>query len=102
MRVKKPGPPDWLEMEVVAADRPRSTTEESISAKGRRRTRGTYVLEERPGRTRISFQFVWLEAPLVERLTAPLTRAVVRRANAESLRRLADQLTRSPRIGAAG
>lgn len=93
MRVKKPGPPDWLEMEVVAADGPRSTTEESISGNGRRHTRGTYVLEERPGGgTRISFEFVWLEAPLVERLAAPITRAVVRRANAESLRRLADQL----------
>jgi Polyketide cyclase / dehydrase and lipid transport len=103
MRVRKPGRPDWLEMEVLAADRPRSTTEESISGKGRRRTRGTYRLEERPGGgTRISFEFVWLEAPVIERLAAPLTRAVVRRGNAESLRRLADQLTRSPRLGAAG
>jgi Polyketide cyclase / dehydrase and lipid transport len=93
MRVKKPGPEDWIEMEVVAADPPRSTTEESIGAKGRRRTRGTYLLEEPPGGgTRISFRFEWLEVPPGERLIAPITRAVVRRANAESLRRLAAQL----------
>jgi hypothetical protein len=93
MRVKKPGAPDWLDMEVVAADPPRSTTEESTSASGRRRTRGTYVLTALPGEgTRISFELAWLEAPRAERLAAPLTRAVTRRANARSLQRLAGEL----------
>jgi hypothetical protein len=93
MRVNSPGPDDWLDMEVVAAEAPRTTTEESVSAKGRRRTRGTYVLEPLPGGgTRVVFDFAWLEAPLSERLAAPLTRAVVRRANARSLQRLAEML----------
>jgi hypothetical protein len=98
MRVKKPGSPDWLDMEVIAAERPRTTTEESVSAKGRRRTRGTYLLEELPGGgTRISFELAWLEAPVSERLAAPLVRWVVRRNNETSLRRLAEQLRTRPR-----
>ena len=93
MRLKNPGREDWLEMEVTEADPPRSTTEESISANGRRRTRGTYRLEPAPdGGTRIGFELAWLEAPLIERLASPLTRLVVRRANARSLQRLADEL----------
>lgn len=93
MRVKKPGPADWIDMEVIAAERPRTSVEESVSAKGRRRTRGTYLLEELPGGgTRINFELAWLEAPLSERLAAPLTRAVMRRANAKAMRRLAAAL----------
>src|SRR5436190_21551408 len=68
MGVKSPGPDDWLDMTVVAAERPRMTAEESIGAKGGRRTRGTYVLEDLPdGGTRISFELAWIEAPLSER-----------------------------------
>ena len=97
MRVKSPGPDDWLDMKVTDAEPPRTTSEESVSGKGKRRTRGTYVLEETPGGgTRISFELAWLEAPLRERLGAPLTRAVVRRANDRSLQRLAEVLAANP------
>jgi hypothetical protein len=97
MRVKSLGPDDWLDMEVTDAEPPRTTSEESVSAKGKRRTRGTYVLEELPGGgTRISFELAWLEAPLRERLGALLTRAVVRRANAKSLQRLVEILAANP------
>jgi hypothetical protein len=97
MRVKSPGPDDWLDMEVTDVEPPRTTSEESVSAKGKRRTRGTYVLDELPGGgTRISFELAWLEAPLRERLGAPLTRAVVRRANDRSLHRLAEVLAADP------
>jgi len=90
MRVKAPGAEDWLDMEVIEAEPPRTSTEESVSAKGKRRTRGTYVLDELPGGgTRINFELAWLEAPMRERLSAPLTRAVVRRANGKALERLA-------------
>ena len=93
MRVKRPGPDDWLDMKVIAAERPRTNVEESVGAKGRRRTRGTYLLEERPtGGTRITFELAWLEAPLSERIMAPITRSVVGRANAKALRRLVDAL----------
>ena len=93
MRFKRPGPPDWIDMEVVAAEPRRTTTEEAVSGGGRRRTRGTYVLEERPGGgTRISFRFEWVEAPLADRLLAPLIRVVLRRGNERAMRRLAERL----------
>jgi hypothetical protein len=89
LRVKSRGPDDWLDMRVIVSERPRTTVEESVGANGRRRTRGTYVLEDAPGRgTRITFELAWLEAPLVERLAAPITRWVVGKANEEALRRL--------------
>ena len=93
VRIKSPGPDDWLDMTVISGERPRTTTEESVGAKGKRRTRGTYTLEEHPdGGTRITFELAWLEAPLSERLAAPIARSVVGRANAKALRRLADVL----------
>ena len=48
MRLKKRGRPDWMDLEVVEVHRPSSTVEETVGAGGRRRTRGTYVLEEAP------------------------------------------------------
>jgi hypothetical protein len=93
MRLKKPGRPDWMTLEVIETRPPSGTTEETVSARGRRRTRGTYLLEELPtGDTRVSFRFEWLTAPLIERLAAPFTRAVLRRGNRRSLERLAQQL----------
>ena len=99
MRLKKRGRPDWMDLEVVEVHRPSSTVEETVGAGGRRRTRGTYVLEEAPaGGTRISFRFEWLRAPLVERLAAPFTRSVLRRGNRRSLERLAQRLTLVPQL----
>jgi len=98
MRLKRPGRADWMDLEVIEAEPPRRTSEETVGARGRRRTRGTYILEELPtGETRISFEFAWLRIPLVERLAAPVTRFVVRRGNRRSLQRLAQQLaSRAP------
>jgi hypothetical protein len=93
MRVKKPGRADWIDLEVIDAKPPRGSTEESVSAGGRRRTRGTYRLEELPeAGTLVTFELAWLQTPLIERLAAPLIRAVVRRSNQRSLHRLAEQL----------
>jgi ribosome-associated toxin RatA of RatAB toxin-antitoxin module len=93
MRVKRPGSADHLEMEVIAAERPSRNVEQAVSAGGKRRTQGTYTLEPLPGGgTRIEFQLDWLEAPLPERMLAPLTRSIARRANTKALRRLAQQL----------
>ena len=89
MQIKSLGVKDSLDMEVVAAERPRMTAEESVSAKGRRRTRGTYRLEEDPsGGTIIEFELEWLEATLLDRLTAPVARSFVRNANLRALERL--------------
>ncbi len=93
MRVKTPGRAGWMDLEVIDAQPPWRSTEESVGARGRRRTRGTYTLEElAEGGTRITFELDWLRMPLSERLAAPLTRGVVRRSSAKSLRRLAEHL----------
>jgi uncharacterized protein YndB with AHSA1/START domain len=92
-RVRAPGSNEVISIEVVEAEPPRRIVEEDIGARGRRRTRGTYTLEELPnGGTRISFELAWLEAPRLERLGAPLSRAFIRRANGKAMRRLAKLL----------
>ena len=93
MRVKKPGPEDWLDMEVIESERPRRNVERATGAKGRRLTQGSYELApaESSG-TAISFELAWLEAPRGERLMGPITRAVTKSSNAKSLRRLAERL----------
>jgi hypothetical protein len=89
MNVKAMGRKDPLEMEVVAAERPRMNAEESVSAKGHRHTRGTYRLEADPnGGTVIEFEFEWLQATFLDRLTAPIARSVLRNANLRALQRL--------------
>ena len=94
-RTNAPASQDWTEIELVEADPPRRIVEEDIGAKGRRRTRGNYLLEElADGGTRITFELAWLEAPRLERVMAPLGRAWIRRANTNALRRLAKQLPR--------
>jgi hypothetical protein len=96
-RLKKPGRADWMDLKVIAADPPHGTTEETISARGRRRTRGTYTLEELPGGgTRITFELAWIEAPVTERLAAPLTRAIAGRGNQRAMERLAERLGERP------
>ena len=92
-RLKKPGRKDWMDLEVIAADPPHGTVEETVSAGGRRHTRGTYTLAEEPGGgTRIQFELAWLEAPALERLAAPIPRAVARRGNQRAMERLAERL----------
>jgi uncharacterized protein YndB with AHSA1/START domain len=92
-RLKKPGRADWMDLKVIAAEAPHGTTEETVSARGRRRTRGTYTLDElASGGTRITFELAWIEAPALERLGAPLTRAVARRGNQRAMERLAERL----------
>ena len=95
-RVRAPGSNEIISIEILEADPPRRIVEENVGARGRRRARGTYTLEElSDGGTRISFEFAWLEAPRLERLGAPLTRAFMKRANGKSMRRLARALARS-------
>jgi hypothetical protein len=88
-RVKAVSSNENVDIEVIEADPPRRIVEESLSARGKRRTRGTYTLTELPdGGTRIAFELAWLEAPRNERMTAPLMRAFMRRANGRAMRRL--------------
>jgi hypothetical protein len=94
MRANAPGEA-WMELEVLESVPPIRTVEETVGAHGKRRTRGTYTLDERSdGATDIHFQLEYLEAPLSERLTAPLIHAYTRRANAKAMRRLGQTLAR--------
>ena len=92
-KVRAPGSNEVISIEVIEVEPPERIVEEDVGARGRRRTRGTYMLEElADGRTRISFELAWLEAPRLERIGAPLTRAFIRRANGKAMRRLAKEL----------
>lgn len=80
-------------VEVVESERPERIVGESVGAGGRRRTRGTHYLSDRPGGgTDVAFKLEWLAASRSERLLAPLARLVARRRSEEALRRLKEEL----------
>jgi hypothetical protein len=97
VRVKATGEKDRTEMEVVEADAGRRIVEEGTGgSRGRRRTRGSYTLEDLPGGgTRIDFSLEFLSLPARERLMGPLQRAYLKRLNGKALRRLAERLSTS-------
>ncbi len=87
---------ETIDIEVVAANAPVRTVERNVSAGGRRVGTGTYDLVEQPhGTTRISFTYAWLRAPLLDRVSAPLVRRILRRGNERAMERLAEELTRA-------
>jgi hypothetical protein len=93
-RQNAPASQEWNEFELVESE-PTRIVEEGVGANGKRRTRGTYLLEALPeGGTRVFFELAWLQASRLERLAPPLTRAFVHRANGKALRRLTKQLDR--------
>lgn len=95
-RANTVGSQDWTEFEVVEAEAPSRIVEEGVGAGGKRRTRGTYRLEQlADGGSKISFELEWLEASRAERLIPPLSRAFVRRVNAKAMRRLGELLDAS-------
>jgi carbon monoxide dehydrogenase subunit G len=91
--VKAGGRTDQIEIEVVSADPPAKIVERNVGAGGRRIGYGTYTLAELPdGGTRVQFEYSWEQAPLSERLTAPMIRAILRRGNERAMKRLAERL----------
>ena len=87
------GMSDVVDIEVVEAEAPVRIVERNVAAKAGRTGQGTYLLEALPGGgTRITFEYRWIVTPLVDRLTAPLARAYIRRNNETAMRRLAEQL----------
>jgi hypothetical protein len=95
VHTKALGISDVIDIEVIAAEAPSSIVERNTASKAGRVGQGTYTLTELPGGgTRIAFEFRWLVTPLVDRLTAPLARAYLRRNNTTAMRRLAEQLAR--------
>ncbi|HEU4706228.1 MAG TPA: SRPBCC family protein [Solirubrobacterales bacterium] len=92
-RVDAPGSQDCFEFEVIEAEAPRRIVERGLSSGGKRKTQGTYRLENQPeGGTRIEFELAFEELPRSERLAPFLTRAFAKRVNAKALRRLAKEL----------
>jgi hypothetical protein len=82
-----------VEIEVIAGERPTTIVEQNVGAGGRRIGTGTYTLEPLPsGSTRIAFEYAWKQAPLSERVAAPLVRAILTRANRRAMTRLSEQL----------
>jgi hypothetical protein len=82
-----------VEIEVIAATAPERIVERNVSAGGKRVGLGTYELTELPaGGTRVAFTYAWEQAPLPDRLLAPLVRALLRRGNERAMARLAEQL----------
>jgi hypothetical protein len=91
--VKAVGHSDKVDIEVIAAERPRTIVEQNVSAGGKRIGTGTYRLEELPGgHTRIAFEYAWKQALASDRVAAPLIRAILRRGNRRAMERLAEQL----------
>jgi polyketide cyclase/dehydrase/lipid transport protein len=91
--VKAGGRTEEVEIEVIAAERPRSIVEQNLSAGGKRIGTGTYTLDELPdGRTRIAFEYAWRRPLISDRVAAPLIRAILRRGNQRAMERLAEQL----------
>jgi hypothetical protein len=102
MSVRAPGRTEDVELTVIDAEPPVRTIEETVGAGGRRRTRGTYTLDELdPDRTEVRFRIDPLEVPRSERPLWPLSRAWLRRQNARSLERLRAQLEGRPAQAAA-
>ena len=102
MSVRAPGRTEDVELTVIDAEPPVRTIEETVGAGGRRRTRGTYTLDELdPDRTEVRFTIDPIEVPRAERPLWPLSRAWLRRQNARSLERLREQLEGRPARAAA-
>jgi hypothetical protein len=95
-RVQAPASREIAEFEVVESERPSRTVEQTLSAHGKRETRGTYTLEElADGSTRVDFGMEWLQAPRSETVAPALTRVFLRRALGKGLKRLAKEIERN-------
>lgn len=87
------GRSEAVQFEVIAGERPKTIVEQNVGARGRRIATGTYTLEQLPsGETVIAFEYAWKQAPLSERIAAPLVRAILTSANKRALARLAELL----------
>ena len=93
VRTRALGVTDIVDIEVIEAEAPTKIVERNVAAKAKRTGQGTYTLSPLPsGGTRITFEYQWIVAPLLDRLTKPMARAYIRRNNTTAMRRLAEQL----------
>jgi hypothetical protein len=93
VHVRALGVSDVVDIEVVDAERPTRIVERNTAKKAGRTAEGTYRLAPASsGGTHIEFEYRWIVTPVADRLTAPVARAFIRRANETAMRRLAEQL----------
>ena len=93
VRTRALGVTDIVDLEVIEAEAPTKIVELNVAAKAKRTGQGTYTLSSlSSGGTRITFEYQWIVAPLLDRLTKPMARAYIRRNNTLAMRRLAGQL----------
>lgn len=92
VHVRALGIRDVIDIEVTDAERPVRIVERNVAAKAGRVGQGTYTLRAAGDGTHIEFEYRWLVAPLLDRVTAPFVRRYLRRNNATSMRRLAELL----------
>jgi hypothetical protein len=96
VRTRALGMTDIVDIEVTDSVAPTSIVEVNVAAKAKRTGQGTYTLTSLPGGgTRIAFEYRWIIAPKIDRLTKPMARAYIKRNNATAMRRLAEQLDRT-------
>ena len=89
------GMSDVVDIEVIDVEAPTRIVERNTAAKAGRTGEGTYLLAQLPdGGTRVTFEYRWIVAPLIDRVTAPVARAYIRRNNTTAMRRLGEQLDR--------
>lgn len=75
VRVKAPGRSEVVEINGIEAVAPSRLAERTTGANGKRRSTGTYTLEEDgPDRTRVRFEFAFESVPALERPLLPLAR----------------------------
>jgi hypothetical protein len=90
VQTKALGVTDVVEIEVLESNEPVTIVERNVASKARRVGQGTYILEDLADcGTRITFEYRWITAPLIDRLSAPIARAYIRRNNTIALLRLA-------------
>ncbi len=87
------GMSDVVDIEVIESEAPTRIVEVNVAAKAGRAGQGTYTLTPlASGGTHIEFEYRWIIAPTIDRLTAPIARAYIKRNNATAMRRLAELL----------
>jgi hypothetical protein len=87
-----------VEMEVIETTVATTIVERNVSHRGVRVATGTYrIAPAADGNAKVTFEYAWQRAPQIERLAAPLVRALMRNAFQESMDRLAEQLSASGR-----
>jgi hypothetical protein len=93
VRTQALGVSDVVDFEVIDAEAPKRIVERNVATKAGRTGQGTYTLSELPGGgTHIEFEYRWIVTPAIDRVTAPLARSFLRRANARAMERLAESL----------